>query len=254
MPGCAADPQGRFLLDQSDRNRRGLLDHRNFRGAVYGSAREPDDWPAKGHIYPAWTQLPRGGGPRPRRRATRRGGQIIHQLLHDLTLDDCRKTYLRACDFAAWNHSSRHAIRELHWWSGHRLLPKLITFPEAIRITTSLIPGTQIGTKSPLTITWTGGTADMQVRTRMGTTYGRVGNFYYERWTTADQGKITLYPTTSGGITLFPNTGGGPGDRFSITVLLIPLAQIPMFSLPGFDDPISQKWMYVFSFTDLVWK
>ena len=94
----------------------------------------------------------------------------------------------------------------------------------------------------------------MQVRVRLGDDYGRADGAYYERWTTADKGTLTLTPTKSGNLVYFPGVTTTPGEPMSVTVIVSPVAQDQSFTLPGFDEPVVQNWTYVFSFNDMVWK
>ena len=123
--------------------------------------------------------------------------------------------------------------------------------PEPIQIDKSnLLPGTQISMSKPLTVTWTGGSADLLVRVRLGFAYGRVDSSYYERSTTGDKGSLTLTPIKSGSLTYFPGVASGPG--LSKTVLISPVAPRQSITVPGFDEPIPQTWTYVFTFSGLV--
>lgn len=126
--------------------------------------------------------------------------------------------------------------------------------PEPIRITTPLSRFQAISFTTPFTISWTGGTPDLQVRVRLGDDYGRADGAYYERWTTADKGTLTLTPTKSGNLVYFPGVTTTPGEPMSVTVIVSPVAQDQSFTLPGFDEPVVQNWTYVFSFNDMVWK
>ena len=62
----------------------------------------------------------------------------------------------------------------------------------------------------PLTVTWTGGTADLLVRVRLGYAYGCVDASYYERSTTGDKRSLTLTPAKSGISRIFQESRPAP--------------------------------------------
>ena len=134
-----------------------------------------------------------------------------------------------------------------------------INIPEPIQVIEPLLPGTSVQTTLPLTVTWKGGTPDVNVSVALIRSSSLIDGVpsdfvtalkYCGQTVRGDKGTVTLTPTRLAGLP--PTYPCDRGPDVNVVVQVTPVTPPDPFSAAGLPQPGLQTWSYEYRFTGLV--